>query len=393
MSLVWGGAKSEDYQFVERDEIYVPDRCYAIWRPDLDGAGSVLREQLGYRPQSPVLYAGIRDGTDSNPGLTTGFISGGTISSSTDQAHSASRSLKFSTATLNVNVIFSDYVMTSNYFPAAPAQKWVLGCWGFTADAASWTLVIRAYNSTPSSLGLTSYTFSGSGAWELGSVVLTMPANTVWVSAYVVRSAATGSSKTVYLDDISLLRTDLSDANGAISGALWRQGPTGSVLRFDSVGDDFVKVTGDMIGTGAVSIEALVYLNGWGGGDIGRILDNGTCRLYIGNATQRKVNFVRSGASAATNLTELALGNWYHILMTCTLTGLTIIYVNGVSDRPAGLTYGAPAVGRDTYIGNRAEADRGFDGDIALLRLYDKALTAGEVYEAYRDVAPLAGLG
>ena len=54
MSLVYGGAKSDDFQFVEGDEIYVPEGCYALWQPDLDGAGILLREQLGYSPPGGV---------------------------------------------------------------------------------------------------------------------------------------------------------------------------------------------------------------------------------------------------------------------------------------------------------------------------------------------------
>jgi len=198
---------------------------------------------------------------------------------------------------------------------------------------------------------------------------------------------------TFYLDDISLLRTDLTDAKGTISGALWRQGPTGSVLRFDSVGDDSVKVTGDMIGTGAVSIEALVYLNGWGPAGFGRILCNGPCDLDVQQTNARLALARSEGSAAQSAINSLALGNWYHIVATSTSTAVINMYINGVLSGTANQDKTDPTAGTDTYIGNKAALDRGFDGDIALLRLYDKALTAGEVYEAYRAVGPMVGLG
>ncbi len=146
--------------------------------------------------------------------------------------------------------------------------------------------------------------------------------------------------------------------------------------------DDYVKVTGDVIGTGAISIEVWVYLKGWGGNGYGRIVDNSQCLLFAYGSSENIRLSSNAGVTAAATGT-LVLNQWYHIVGVRKSGGLGTLYVNGVLSRTADQNTGTPAAGSDTYIGNISTADRGFNGKIDEVRLYNTALTATEVAQLY----------
>ena len=397
MSLVFGGAKSDDFQFVEDDEIYVPEGSYAVYDTRLSAPGSRLSEVLGLVPAGALsadwLSQNQITGTDAL-GTTAGFTaSGATITSSDEQAHGGTKSLKVVTAGSatgeGYGLVTSGQSFVVNQ--AAVGQKWYTAVWIYAPVGATLQLRILERNAAGGYLALGLSSFVGTGAWQAVTLAYTLTQATVAQIDVWVETSVAAQAITLYTDDIELYRTDMTgNAHAAITGAVWATGPNGPVLRFDGV-DDYAKVMGDLIGVGAISVEALVYVNGWGEGGYGGIFNNGQFRLYVDNVNSN-VRFERQETFAASSA-AITLGKWYHILVTSTAAGALNIYINGVLSGTANQDGGTPAAGSDTWIGTRIGVVGTWDGDIALVRLYNKILTAGEAREAFYEVGALVGLG
>jgi len=155
------------------------------------------------------------------------------------------------------------------------------------------------------------------------------------------------------------------------------------------------------------TIEAWIYLEGWGEGwstyELGRVIDkrvsgDQTFVLYLYNDTtdagpdenlRFERNFSGGIAGWATPDNSLALNNWYHIAVTyddSDPVNEPAIYING---QPQSLTVLSTATGTantntdDYLIGNRGAGDRNFDGIIDDLRIYSRILTSEEINDLY----------
>lgn len=164
------------------------------------------------------------------------------------------------------------------------------------------------------------------------------------------------------------------------------------------------------------TLTAWIRPEGWGEfrfGNVdvgfGRILDKHSVRLLL-NGFQTGVvdpdyqNETLVAVFAQQNVTETAnfggpaqairLGVWQHVALTLDLQAAEPVqlYVDGVA-LPLDVT-GAPLngplednTGRPLYVGERAELDRAFEGDIQGLRIWERVLTPAEV----ADLAAEAG--
>jgi hypothetical protein len=106
--------------------------------------------------------------------------------------------------------------------------------------------------------------------------------------------------------------------------------------------------------------------------------------LLVG--TDAKVKFYAyntdSQSDLTTSISTLSTGQWYHITVTLTSTQ-TKIYIDGSLDVPYTNTYSSIQNDQaDLNIGRRgANADiRYFDGEIDEVAIFDKALTAGQIF-------------
>ncbi len=400
MSIVYGGAKSDDYQFVERDEIYAPEGCYALWRPDLDGAGTRLREQLGFVPPGALSTDWLTaNQINAEGGDTTGFTpyagGGTTIESSTEQAHGGTRSIKVVTnsGTGNQGIRLGPATAVCPT-AAAVGQKWYFSVWVFAPNGQAMRTILTERNTAGTSLSSDTTAFVGTGTWQQRVVTRTLISATVAELRWAIQNDGAASSITFYVDDFAVYRTDMTgNANAAITGAVWAAGPNGSVLRFDAV-DDYAKIIGDPISVGARTVEALIKPTS-GALTTPRILSNRECRLWIDwVAAANRIGFGRASATSIYSANgSIVSGAWQHVVASSDAAGATSLYVNGVLSGAAGQAGGTPAGGADTYIGNLAAATSPLGGDVALVRLYNRALTAGEVREAFYDVGPSVGLG
>ena len=169
----------------------------------------------------------------------------------------------------------------------------------------------------------------------------------------------------------------------------WVSGMFGQALSFDG-SDDYVDCGTNVVITTAITIEAWINPSAftnydaivanfvWPTNPEGysfRVMDNGK---LVWRA-------VLSGNSAysITSDSIMEAGNWYHVVLTHDAS-CTRLYINGILDKedtPGGTIVNlgkSLKVGWDTYA-----ADRVFNGTIDEVRIWDEALTAGQIEASY----------
>ena len=122
-----------------------------------------------------------------------------------------------------------------------------------------------------------------------------------------------------------------------------------------------------------------------GSGDVNRyfailVKSTGKLAMYMRNTSDAIVFYDGTGTNT------LVAGTWYHLAMTFTSTVGMIGYVNGVQDGGSATTGVNNKLGSlSLQIGGFSPEynDRGFNGIIDDVRLYNRALTAAEVNQLY----------
>lgn len=178
--------------------------------------------------------------------------------------------------------------------------------------------------------------------------------------------------------------------NGTIYGATWKKGPLLGSLYFDGV-DDYVKVH-DSVSldiTKAITIEALIYPIT---GDVRINFISKPLAYRLIRYSDNRIYFQLSldGNWAQNWLvgnTIIPLNKWTHVVGTydsSLASNRAKIYVNGVIDAEGNLT----GTNIDTstyplYIGYDG-FDYVWDGYIAFVRIYNRALSEEEINTHYR---------
>jgi len=172
----------------------------------------------------------------------------------------------------------------------------------------------------------------------------------------------------------------------------------GLVLNLDGI-DDYVEVADDDsldFGTGSFSIAAWIKIEGdtAPSSSVHTIVGK---RKPTGNKSQfifcvRDVSEVlRFGTrddsvSEVTGIAIISDGNWYNVAAVRNSNGMMELYVNGVLD--AGVSLPVRDVDNDAFLGIGTHSTQGvnyFNGLIDDVRIYDRALSAGEVQQLYQD--------
>lgn len=136
----------------------------------------------------------------------------------------------------------------------------------------------------------------------------------------------------------------------------------------------------DLIGTGDVTIFAVIKPRGFGGGGYGSIINNSKFVLYVNDTLDRIFASSDGGVNNASSAnSSIVLNTSYVIAVTRTSAGVVNIYINGVISGSADQASGTPAAGTPTYIGNSAAGTRGFDGDIDEIAIYSGILTTAQI--------------
>jgi len=145
--------------------------------------------------------------------------------------------------------------------------------------------------------------------------------------------------------------------------------------------------------------ETWFYANGLGGNNIGRILDKGAKNWHIeaGRFTVNISHVILTGQWKSP-VASIALAGWYHVVVTMTdvdnVASNPTFYINGVSVvvTETATPNGALIADTTLYLGNRAAANRGFDGYIPKFRYYNYALTPAQIRARYHAEKYLFGV-
>ena len=186
--------------------------------------------------------------------------------------------------------------------------------------------------------------------------------------------------------DLSRFRND-----GTVYGATWVGTPYGRGLEFDGI-DDYVEVPDGPAfdWEDELTIEAVIKPRSWGESEYGRIAQKGgEFEFYVRGHGDNNLGFwvyVTEGFDHVESYKNtVRLGEWHHVVGVYDGSGLRI-FVNG--EPASGVTSLTGAVRNTTSvltIASRTGADRWFDGTIALVRIYNRALSADEIRALYQN--------
>ncbi len=190
----------------------------------------------------------------------------------------------------------------------------------------------------------------------------------------------------------------INNLNGTINNSLWTSnGKVGGAYFFDGI-NDFIEIpehTALNI-TQDITIEAWINWSGEANStdDIQNIVSNGYFRRALrvtepdhfagGNQI---LSFFNIGGTDIDlySTTQLVPNNWYHIVTTYNRSEIKI-YINGISDTVVPASGQIHTTDVSTFIGTE-ETDYFFSGKIDEVKIYNRPLSAKQVYENY-----LAGL-
>lgn len=99
--------------------------------------------------------------------------------------------------------------------------------------------------------------------------------------------------------------------------------------------------------------------------------------LWTNNALRNFIN-----GTAIYGSTTISTGVWYHAVFTRNSAGTAYIYLNGVEDATGTISTATP-VNHNFEIGASTTLTRGFTGEIPVVKIYDRALSADEVQQNY----------
>ncbi len=160
-------------------------------------------------------------------------------------------------------------------------------------------------------------------------------------------------------------------------------GKLGQALTFDGV-DDLATTTSDFLGTNAVSITAWMKMSTLGGGAAGRILGNNQTIFRL--SAPNTLTFSSDGGATIANSASAAFATstWVFVAVTRTSSGTANLYVNGALSGTANQSSGTPANGGYVVMGASPTGGNPFNGSLDDVRVYNRALAAGDITQLYR---------
>jgi hypothetical protein len=184
--------------------------------------------------------------------------------------------------------------------------------------------------------------------------------------------------------------------HGTVYGASWASGKVSGALKFDGV-NDYVDCGNDetLDPTQAVTIEAWVIFNqlpsvakhfmaiaGKSGG--------GTDLDLQAETDNRFKFFIGPGdPNVAVSNTVVETGKWYHIAGTYQANNFIKIYVNGVLEKTTSIKIARNTNSNKFCIGKSGVwPGRFFNGIIDEVKIYNRALSAEEIWAEYKHMLP-----
>lgn len=177
--------------------------------------------------------------------------------------------------------------------------------------------------------------------------------------------------------------------HGALHGASWSDGISGSALSFDG-DDDYVEIphSANLDLSTSMTIAAWVKPGAICAGNNAIVQKDGSYGLKL-VASAQATGFVWGGLETHLSQTQLFTDTWYHLAATYA-DGTHRIFVNGVlENEESGPATAIPSTAGPLYLG-KGQFSCGFAGLIDELYLSSSALTAQEIQELYQAIPPTA---
>ncbi len=194
--------------------------------------------------------------------------------------------------------------------------------------------------------------------------------------------------------------TDSAGSNDGtpVNGPVWTTGKISGALEFDGV-NDYVSLSNNVITTTEFTVSAWANQFGLGGGvmNLNPIFEqkedlagNNRCSILLMAERDNNVRVeIRSsiGSRQVLLYPRMNYNDWHHYTVTVDSNDL-VLYINGVEvDRTANNQAGNYTTSIDYVDIGRCHSNREnkgfFNGVIDEVRIYNRALSAGEVYQLY----------
>jgi hypothetical protein len=188
--------------------------------------------------------------------------------------------------------------------------------------------------------------------------------------------------------------TAWTDASGNGNNGTLTNGPTysssnlGSIV-FDGVDDNVNAGNGASLsmGTGDFSLES--YFRPTGSANYRIILQKGNPGIGVNRGYRLRIeidntiHFVVTGDTEQVAISSaITYNNWYQVLATKESSGLKI-YLNGALSGTGTTPAGTTTVSNNFTIGLQDGGNWPFNGNISLIRVYNRSLTASEVLQNF----------
>lgn len=146
------------------------------------------------------------------------------------------------------------------------------------------------------------------------------------------------------------------------------------------VGDGLTKNlsnANDLVGIGSITFTCVFKLSAQN--LFQRLIDNGKFVVYI-NSSTGAVSVESDGTTIALGASSaIVTGTTYVLIVTRDPSGLVNIYINGVLSGTANQSSGTPSTSSPTYIGNNAALNRGLQGGIGFIAIYNSILNSSQI--------------
>ena len=183
----------------------------------------------------------------------------------------------------------------------------------------------------------------------------------------------------------------VQDVTGAYPGTL-----TGGAVQEQGVFDNALLLDGnegrvdtgstDYIGTGDITVAGLIKLNGFGGGGFGRIFENGKFTIYTSDNMLTMISDGSTGATSAAG--TLKLNEWIHFVLVRPSGGDNCIFYIDGNDATNLADSGTPAGAiSNLFIGNNSGSNRGLDGVLDNMRIFNEIKNATWIADDYAKFA------
>jgi hypothetical protein len=198
----------------------------------------------------------------------------------------------------------------------------------------------------------------------------------------ITREGVVGSYNMINSNNGTLIDNSPFNHNGVISNCLQMKAMWGEGLSFDgntsnvSLGNDFIQ--GD-----ALTIGAWIYPRTFGGGSQGRILSNSKTMFYVDD-TNDNLGFSNDNSTYVNSASNsIYVNTWQHVMVTRNSSGSVNFYVNGDISGARNQNAGTLSTGSVMHIGNNPSLNRGFNGIIDNVVIWNRVLSVNEVKEQY----------